>query len=326
MKLDKKDVQILKLLSQNCRTPTGHIAKKIGMSRESTHYRIQRLVEKKVITNFTISVDYQKLGFLHHIIFLSFQNAKDMDALVKKIISHPLVGWTTLTPGKWNLIYDVFTQDMSQLDQYLSDLKKQMFNLINEFELTTQLEMDVFPSRYFSSTQGKISKSKKKEIKIQLKEKDIEIIKILSYDARIDLRSISKKINISFPTLKKRMTNLENSGIIKNYTIHFDQDKIGIQRYYAQFNIYGNSLQEEKKFIAYIKSHPNVSSFVRPAVQTSIEVGIFAKNPLEFKKIMNEIRKVYGHVFEIEKIMLLYAEPRGNIIPPGLFPLLLEKL
>ena len=41
---------------------------------------------------------------------------------------------------------------------------------------------------------------------------------------------------------------------------------------------------------------------------------------------MNEIRKVYGHVFEIEKIMLLYAEPRGNIIPPGLFPLLLEKL
>ncbi|MAG60575.1 hypothetical protein CL619_02195 [archaeon] len=328
MKLDKKDFQILKILADNCRTPTGHVAKQIGMSRESTHYRIQRLLEKNVITKFSISVDIQKLGFLQHIIYLSLQRVDNLDEITQKIVENPLVGWTTKTPGKWDLIFDVYTQDMTQLDEFLSNFKKEMKHLISDIEISTQLEIKTYPSKYFGKTDSKKQKipQKAKVDKAILKPKDLELLKLLSTNARLDLRAISKKIDISFPTLKKRMALLEESGIIMNYTLLFDQEKVGIRRFYPHFNINCDLLEEEGKFIKFLQTHTNVSSYIRPSAQPSIRVGVFANNHLEFRKIMTDIRKKFGHMFKLDRVVIVHAEPKSKIVPEGIFPLLAKEM
>ena len=57
MKLDKKDLSIIKVLKQNSRLPIRDIAKKTGTRPSTVHERVKKLVRGGVIEKFTLKVD-----------------------------------------------------------------------------------------------------------------------------------------------------------------------------------------------------------------------------------------------------------------------------
>ncbi|NOX71652.1 MAG: winged helix-turn-helix transcriptional regulator [Candidatus Micrarchaeota archaeon] len=61
VKLDNIDRKILFELDKNCRINTAKLGRIVRKSREAVKYRIRRLVEKGVITAFTISLNPNKL-------------------------------------------------------------------------------------------------------------------------------------------------------------------------------------------------------------------------------------------------------------------------
>ncbi|MCR4610021.1 MAG: Lrp/AsnC family transcriptional regulator [Eubacterium sp.] len=56
---------------------------------------------------------------------------------------------------------------------------------------------------------------------------DIKILKSLRKNARLTASSISEEIGLSVSAVIERIKKLENSGIIKGYTIDVDQAKMG---------------------------------------------------------------------------------------------------
>ncbi|MFX0033784.1 MAG: Lrp/AsnC family transcriptional regulator [Candidatus Hodarchaeota archaeon] len=85
---------------------------------------------------------------------------------------------------------------------------------------------------------------------------DLEILKILSQDGRKTYHAISDDLGKSPVTIKKHIEDLVENGIIKNYGIQIDYEKLG-------YNIIaiievtiskGKMLEVEEK----VASHPNV--------------------------------------------------------------------
>ena len=70
--LDKKDIKILFELEKNSRQPYSSIAKKVQVSKQAVNYRINRLIEKEVISNFVSIIDTHKLGHTFYLTFLQF--------------------------------------------------------------------------------------------------------------------------------------------------------------------------------------------------------------------------------------------------------------
>ncbi len=60
--LDDLDQSILRILQKDCRLPFSKIAQLTGSPESTVRFRTQRLVERKVITKFTIHVDPRKVG------------------------------------------------------------------------------------------------------------------------------------------------------------------------------------------------------------------------------------------------------------------------
>jgi len=60
--LDKNDKIILKMLQEDCNVSLKKIGEKTGLSSSTVHYRVNRLIEEKVITGFKASVDPLKVG------------------------------------------------------------------------------------------------------------------------------------------------------------------------------------------------------------------------------------------------------------------------
>ena len=62
---------------------------------------------------------------------------------------------------------------------------------------------------------------------MQLDEKDFAIIELLKKDAQLTTSKISKATRIPITTVHNRIKKLAQTGIIKNFTISLDQEKIG---------------------------------------------------------------------------------------------------
>ncbi|MDP3966283.1 MAG: Lrp/AsnC family transcriptional regulator [archaeon] len=62
---------------------------------------------------------------------------------------------------------------------------------------------------------------------MKLDEKDKRVILILKEDSSLTVSQISKKSKIPITTVHNRIKRLKENGIIKNYTINLDHEKIG---------------------------------------------------------------------------------------------------
>lgn len=58
---------------------------------------------------------------------------------------------------------------------------------------------------------------------------DIEILKLLSNDGTLSLRKIAEELTKSPVTIKKHIDNLEEEGIIRNYSVSIDYEKLGYE-------------------------------------------------------------------------------------------------
>lgn len=61
-KLDFKDVEILKALRKDSRTPLGIIAKEIGISKATVSRRVAKMEADGLITKYSMGLDHAKLG------------------------------------------------------------------------------------------------------------------------------------------------------------------------------------------------------------------------------------------------------------------------
>jgi len=62
MKLDEKDIRILEIIKENAKLTTSQISKKTHMPITTIHNRIKKLEKQEIIKNYTVNLDYEKIG------------------------------------------------------------------------------------------------------------------------------------------------------------------------------------------------------------------------------------------------------------------------
>ena len=71
--IDERDRKILKELEEDARQTDSAIAKKIHLSKQVTNYRIQKMIESGVISNFYTVVNVGNLGLSTYYVFLQLE-------------------------------------------------------------------------------------------------------------------------------------------------------------------------------------------------------------------------------------------------------------
>ncbi|WP_346353230.1 Lrp/AsnC family transcriptional regulator [Azotosporobacter soli] len=57
---------------------------------------------------------------------------------------------------------------------------------------------------------------------------DFNILAELQKNSRVSIRELSKKINLSPPSVTERVRRLEDNGVIEGYTIKINKNKLGL--------------------------------------------------------------------------------------------------
>lgn len=286
--MDKIDEKILIELIKDSRQSFTQLAKKIRISRDIVQYRTSQLIKKGIIRDYITNIDYEKLGYISALFFISIKAEKEKE-FIEYINSLDFVSWAGTHLGKWSLGMAIYGKNNYEVEQRFQELffkyKDHITKHQFEFYKTTQF----FTEKYFEQ-EKKYQESKKYE---EYKPDNIDkiILKHLSKDARISSMELTKHIKLTPVAIAQRIRKLEKSGFIKGYSIYINVFKLDI--YLFIFFIQNKNLEQRKKLFTYLQNHPKVTLLLDYVGDPFIEFGIFVKNPYETRKALQEIKETF---------------------------------
>lgn len=132
MKLDARDLALVRLLETDSRLPTSTLAKRLGVSRTTVQTRIDRLVTAEVIAGFTIRLGKpleSRIVRGHVLVTAAPKAARHIEASLRTM---PQVEALHSVSGPFDMIVQVAAASIEELDQVLDDI-----GLIDGVERTT---------------------------------------------------------------------------------------------------------------------------------------------------------------------------------------------
>jgi DNA-binding Lrp family transcriptional regulator len=123
LELDATDRRLVELLRDNSRLPTATLARYLDVSRGTVQNRIDRLLKNKVLMGFTVRLrDDVDTGSVRAITSLEVRSSDNKSVLsaLKRI---PEVSRVWSTNGRWDLVAEIRTGDLTTLDRVLTEIR-----------------------------------------------------------------------------------------------------------------------------------------------------------------------------------------------------------
>ena len=306
--LDKLDRSLLYELDKNSRIPVAQLAKKLRHSRETIVYRLNRLVENKIITKFITTINPCKLGYEIFKIYLKLENAKDeRERCIEYLKHYEKIYWICVCHGVWDLVFSVFAKDSQEFYELRNELVARFKTIIVQKEIGTFVDAYEYPKKFLIDCKsesdyviigGKIANNSIDEI-------DKKIVEVLANDARIPISILSKKLNSSPRITRNKIQKLEKLGIILRYRIDLNLQLLGLEFYKAIIYVKDLSKKKEQQLIEYTRKHPNIIYYVRSIAPWELEIECIVKNHQQFISIIEELRDVFHDVIKNYEFVII---------------------
>jgi Lrp/AsnC family leucine-responsive transcriptional regulator len=123
--LDRRDLDILKVLQEDARATYSEIAARVGLSPSSVHQRVRKLEGSGVIKGYRAVVDLEALGlYVTALVSLMPLDPKQPDDLPDRVLEFPEVEACHSIAGEANYILKVRTRTTTDLEDLLRRLRE----------------------------------------------------------------------------------------------------------------------------------------------------------------------------------------------------------
>jgi len=293
-KLDLKDRKILYELDLNCRQLNTQIGKKVGLKKDVVAYRIKRMQDEGIITNFWTAVNTFKLGYQVFRIYITFQYVSS--PIKEKIIQHFVNyknAWAILSI-KAEIDFDVvvWVNDIYEFYQFWSKTLDEFEDYFAKYAISVYVGGYDYKKSYLLPCEDKkndrlmyMDKCDRKTIEID--EIDYKLLNEIAVNARIPLIDLAKKLRCSSQTVNYRLKNLIKNGIINAFRVNIDLSKLELQHY--KLEIYLRDHKQRNAIWNYLKEKPYCDTLNVAIGWCDLEFEITVGNVNELGRIMDEI-------------------------------------
>lgn len=119
---------------------------------------------------------------------------------------------------------------------------------------------------------------------------DIKILTQLQSDSRLSIRELSKRVNLSPPSVTERIKKLEDRGIIEGYTIKINKKALGLAiQCIIQIDLKNNKFEKFKELIF---NHPRVVFCYRIAGPSCVLVKLSVESISEIEEFVDSISEI----------------------------------
>ncbi|MBP7708176.1 Lrp/AsnC family transcriptional regulator [Candidatus Pacearchaeota archaeon] len=307
-KIDLKDKKILYELDKDCRQACSEIGKKVGLSSEVVNYRIKRLEDEKIITQYQLAIDLSKLGIIQFKVLLSFQkmDSHKLSSLVMKLEKNKNVKWIISCKGNWDMAVAGEGKTIEEINSVKNEILSAFGNYILNKSVSICTGGEVYNRDYLVSEKANPNRTRilvSNLPKAELDELDMKILLELSENAIIPIVNIAYKLKESERVVNYRIRQLIKRKIIIGFRIALDYEKVGIKFYKTFVYLENPQVERIKDLLNYLRNQKNIIHNLQVVGNWDLEPEFEVYSEKEFDSILQDMKDKFSDI--IKKIDIL---------------------
>ena len=294
-KLDLLDKKILYELDCNGRATYSQIAKKVRTSKATVKYRVERLIEKKIIIGFHAVIDSALLGYLVCRLNIRLKNCPpDIEKnIINYLMEDNKVYVLFKVNGPYHIVLGIKARNAWTLRDFWDKFNNKFFQYIHSSSLSIILDYTEFSRSYLlpKQTEKKQFITLKSPGTYKIDETDQKLLDYLLKKGRSQLVDIAKHLGKSTMVVRHRMKTLEKNKIIVGYRALLNHEKLGY--YYYKVDCFLSSKKNFKKLRTFVLSHPNIVYTEKSLITADFEFDLEVEDFMEFTRIMESFKSKF---------------------------------
>jgi len=258
--LDSKDHKILYNLFLNSRESLSAIGKKVGLPKTVVKYRIDRLVNEKIIENFNAMIDVFKLGYTVYRLNFVFQYAspEKEKEIIDYFVNYKNTWSAASAKGRYDFTATILVKNPGDFYSFYEETLKRFRYYLKEIDFSQLYEKFGYKHATLF-TDSPHSQEKAYEYRftgkiMEIDDIDYQILYMLSKNSRIPSIEIAKEIKMTSTTIINRISKLIKDEIIQRYSISIDTIKLGYKPFNVNLSL--RNYDQKNRIINYLSSIP----------------------------------------------------------------------
>ncbi|MBS3168006.1 Lrp/AsnC family transcriptional regulator [Candidatus Woesearchaeota archaeon] len=307
IKLDLKNQRLLKEIEEDGFQSISSIAKKIQVSKEIAHYRLNKLIKIGFIIDFRLIVDYFLLGYKYYRLALNIHNLKydSRKRIISELKNIKKFDFRIYLSTDWDLEINIWVKHSIDFYEFYSDLINKYGEFIIDKEIHIITKLYLLNHTYLHNNFKIITLGESKEYK-NLDELDLKIIEELQKNPRSNIVDLSTKLNIPVTTLYYRIKLLRKSKILKAIVPNFKKSLLGYNTYRVEMTLQNPS--QKNRLITFLCSKTEVIRIAELIGNRDIDFEVDFKTTEELDHFLEELRISVNIIRDFEVINLVTGD------------------
>lgn len=321
-KLDDLDFHILWHLDYEARASITSIGEKVGLSKQSLRYRIERLKDLGVIKNSFAVIDIHRLGLLTYRVYYRFAGVDlNLEAqIIKQFVDSAHTLWVVVTEGNWDMQVVFVARNFIHFNQIFKEMQYKISNYVRRFNISSSPVCYQFRRDYllldkrqeFSATYHGFEPSG-----VEYDEVDFGILSALSVDAQQSNEDIATQVGISNTAVARRIQSLEKDKVIRVYRQPVDLEILGRNYVKALLSLSNLSAKIEKEIYDFCSKKSFVVYLTEVVGQWQLEIESEVINAKELTNLMKELSTRFPSQIQDYQLLHIEKQHKLNFLPTG---------
>ncbi len=317
--MDLKNKKILYELDKDSRQSNKQIAKKVRLSEQVIGNRIKNLIDNKVIEYFYVKTNPSLLNYIHVKIYLRLHNITEQKELelINELNIKDKIFWLASLRGKYDIEISIYIKNISEFSKVYEEIFSKYGDYILERNIVILEKASTYTKAHLvpNYKPEEIVYTKTSDSNIELDDTDSNLLKILNKGGRKPLIEIARDLNLSPDTVKYRINNLKNKGVITGFGVKIDFNKLNNNYNIITFKLQNMNKEKYSKFEALSKLNKNAIIFMKTIGDHDIELEVETSNKEELDKLMKSIRDNFITEIKDYEILEVTREHRMTYYP-----------
>lgn len=297
MEIDTTDKKLLAELDNNARQSNSKIAKKLRIGKNVVNYRIKNLEIDGVIQGYYTVINSYRLGYSSYRIYLKLQYAspEKEKEIVEYLVKLPQTRWVGFIKGEFNIGAVFLVKTQQELVDIWDKFNKKYHEYVYEPQICISYGLERYRlpfAKHYLKERGKTD-SVHVGGSTSIDEKDTELLRLISGNARIPLLELATKLDLTPAAVQYRLKQLIKKELILGFRPILDMEKLGYTLYKIDINL--KSASEYNKLRAFAREHEDIFCLVETVGWADIEFEVYAKSIHRFYEILDEIRTRFSN-------------------------------
>lgn len=319
--LDGVDRKILFELSADSRQPLKELGKKVRCSPQRLEYRLRQLLAKKVILDFVTVIDYRKVGYTYFVLNYALKNitGEKKEKIISRLEDDKEISLLLKGEGNWDVSVGFLSRSLEEAREKAGRINSLFEQHIDYEDNYCHVGANHFPRLYFPTLQQtpwvEEEWASGEGGEETLNNADAKILSAIANDARASTIQIAKKAGLSVPTVRQRMRDLQERGVIRGFTFNLNPTlaehhfvRIYIRRNYAHVG-------KPDEMMKYFRSEPAVYRLVKSMGKHDLICDVRVQNDAQLREIVRTIRDRFGSMIVSYVTFRVYGLKRFEFFP-----------